>query len=113
MAPDPTALGSDLLLGPLAFLAFIAAALGYAAREYRKARDARVEDLLGIKERLEQERDDARTDVAERDRKLDETNEQIRALKEQNMRENNTVHARLVKAREMLVERGVAIEDLP
>lgn len=124
MAPDPTALGTDLIYGPLALLLSIAAALGYAAREYRKAREQRVEDLAAQrdqereehaaeKRRLETERDDARADAVEIDQKLDQANDQIRDLKENEMRKSDAMFARLVRAREMLVERGVAPEDLP
>lgn len=124
MAPDPSVLGSDIVLGPLALLGFIAAALGYAAREYRKAREQRVEDLIAQrdhereehaaeKSRLEQDRDDARADAVAIDQKLDEANEQIRDLKENEMRKSDAMFARVVRAREMLVERGVRPEDLP
>lgn len=113
MSPDPNALGSDIILGPLALLGFITAAIGYAAREYRKAREARVEDLQLRVTELRGEVEEARADATEIDRKLDEANAQIRDLKETKMRDNDALHARLVKAREMLIERGVAAEDLP
>lgn len=106
MAPDPSALGSDLLLGPLALIAFIVAAIGYAAREYRKAREQRVEELVA-------QRDEARADATDIDRKLDQANDQIRDLKESKMRDNDLLHSRLVRAREMLIQRGVTPEDLP
>lgn len=114
MAPDPTGvLGNDIILGPLGFIAFIILALGYAAREYRKARDARVEDLKTETERLEKERDDARDERDAANRKVDAKNAEIIKLKELHMLDKDTEHARLVKAREMLVERGVKPEDLP
>lgn len=117
MAPDPSILGSDIVLGPLAFLAFIAAALGYAAREYRKGREQRVEDAVAQrdqeredhaaeKRRLEQDLSDARADAIE-------ANTQLRENQETNMHDSNVMFARLVRAREMLVERGVKPEDLP
>ncbi|MEV5001932.1 hypothetical protein [Nocardioides sp. LML1-1-1.1] len=124
MAPDPSVLGSNLVLGPLALIGFIVAALGYAAKEYRKAREQRVEDAVAQRDqeredhsterrRLEQERDDARADAVAIDQKLDEANDQIRDLKENEMRKSDAMFARLVRAREMLVERGVLPEDLP
>ena len=113
MAPDPSVLGSDIIIGPLAFLAFIAAALGYAAREYRKGREARVEDLKAEAERLEAERDEARAERNTANRKVDDKNAEIIRIKELHMLDKDTEHARLVKAREMLVERGVKPEDLP
>lgn len=113
MAPDPSVLGSDIILGPLGLLAFIVAALGYAAREYRKAREARVEDLKAEAERLEAERDEARSERNTANRKVDDKNAEIIRIKELHMLDKDTEHARLVKAREMLVERGVKPEDLP
>lgn len=113
MSPDPSVLGSDIILGPLAFLAFIAAALGYAAREYRKGRDARVEDHQQAAAAMEAERDQARDERDAANRTIDRRNATIVELKEQHMLEKDTEHARLVKARAMLVERGVKPEDLP
>lgn len=113
MAPDPSVLGSDIILGPLGLLAFIVAALGYAAREYRKAREARVEDFKAEADHREAERDEARAERNLANRKVDEKNAEIIRIKEQNMSEKDAAHARLVKARSMLVDRGVKPEDLP
>ena len=113
MAPDPSVLGSNIVLGPLALLGFIVAAVGYAAREYRKAREQHVEDLKAEAERLEEERDEARAERNAANRRVDAKNAEILQLKEKHMLATNVEHARLVKAREMLVERGVLPEDLP
>lgn len=124
MTPDPSVLGSDIVLGPLALLAFIAAALGYAAREWRKGRDARVEALLAEREleraeheaevtRLEVDRDQARSERDAANRRVDKQNAETIELKELHMLAINTEHARVVKAREMLVELRVPVEDLP
>lgn len=99
-ATDPLAeLGAGVLTGPLAALAVIVWGGYLIVREIRKLREADVAELTEKVGQLED--------------KVDAANRQISDIKEQHMNRENTTLSRLVRAREMLVERGVEVGELP
>lgn len=111
---DPSGLfGLDILIAPLTIVAFICAALGYAAKEYRSARTARVAELEARVALVEKERDDALADTAQISVKLDALREEVADVKETSTFTYEALYARHAVARRMLIDKGMLEKDLP
>lgn len=114
MPVDPSSAGLDVLIPPLTIFAFICGALGYAMKEYRAGRAARVVELEGEVVRLTAQRDKARTDATEINAKVDHLRNEVEDLKETSAATYERLYARHAMARRMLLDQpGITEADLP
>lgn len=113
MPADPSAFGLDVLIAPLGFVAFICGALGYAMKEYRAGRAARVGELEASLERVESQRDKAQADLVQINEKMDHLRSEVEDLKETSAATYERLYARHTMARRLLLDKGVPEADLP
>lgn len=119
LVSDPTGGGSlpELVAGPYGFLVVIVTCAFWGIREWRKGREL---DVAGFKQRAIQAEERADTleeknnnEVTLLTSKIEALQSDIRALRDQHFREQESTTAKYYAARQMLLAAGIPKEEIP